>query len=129
MTWRVVLADDHPIVLDGLDRLLSLEEDFQVVARCRDGVAALEAVDRERPDLLILDVRMPRMDGLEVLRKLGQRAEAPPVLMLTAAVGERDAEEALRLGARGLVLKELASRLLVDAARRVAGGGEWLDQV
>ena len=126
--YRVLLADDHPIVLDGLESLFRLEPAFEVVARCRDGEAVVEAVARHRPDLLILDVRMPRLDGLEVLRRLAAVPHAPRVLILTAALDDDEVVEAVRLGANGVVLKEMAPRLLVEAARRVAAGGEWLDQ-
>lgn len=125
---RVVLADDHPIVLGGLESLFRLEPEFEVVASCRDGDEVLAAVDREAADLLVLDVRMPRVDGLEVLRRLRGRPQAPRVLLLTAALDDDEVVEAVRLGARGVVLKEMAPQLLVEAARRVAGGGEWLDQ-
>jgi DNA-binding NarL/FixJ family response regulator len=126
--YRVVLADDHPIVLDGLESLFRLEPEFEVVARCRDGVAVLEAVAAERPDLVILDVRMPRLDGLGVLRRLAGEEPRPRVLLLTAALDDGEVVEAVRLGVRGVVLKEMAPRLLVEAARQVAAGGEWLDQ-
>jgi DNA-binding NarL/FixJ family response regulator len=125
---RVVLADDHPIVLGGLESLFRLEPEFEVVASCRDGQEVLAAVDREAPDLLVLDVRMPRLDGLGVLRRLSERPSPPRVLLLTAALDDDEVVEAVRLGARGVVLKEMAPQLLVEAARRVASGGEWLDQ-
>ena len=124
---RILLADDHPIVLDGLERLFRLEPDFDVVGRCRDGEETLLRVREARPDLVILDLRMPRLDGLEVLHAI--RAERLPTcaLVLTAAIEPRQVAEALRLGARGLMLKETAAELIVGVARKVLSGGLWYD--
>lgn len=125
---RVVLADDHPIVLDGLEQLFRLEPELEVVARCRDAAAALDAVDRHRPDVLVLDLKMPGGGGLAVLQALAHRAPAPGVVLLTAALDEDELIEAVRLGARGVVLKEMAPQLVVEAVRRVATGGDWLEE-
>lgn len=124
---RVVLADDHPIVLDGLEQLFRTETDFEVVARCRDGEEAIAAIERDHPDLVVLDVRMPRVDGLGVLAAVRDRRLATRVLLLAAAIEPAQAVEALRLGARGLVLKEMAPELLVEVARRIHAGGQWFD--
>lgn len=124
---RVLLADDHPIVLDGLEQLFRTESDFEVVARCRDGEEAVAAIARELPDLSVIDVRMPRVDGLGVLAALRERRLSTRVLLLAAAVEPAQAVEALRLGARGLVLKEMAPELLVEVARRIHAGGQWFD--
>lgn len=128
MPIRLVLADDHPIVLDGLEQLFRLEPDFWVVARCRDGEETLKALRAHRPDVLVLDIRMPRQDGLQVLEAL-QRENLPTrVVLLTAALQEDQLVEALRFGVGGVVLKEMAPRLLVDAVREVHAGGRWLDK-
>jgi len=124
---RVLLADDHPIVLDGLERLFRLEPDFEVVGSCRDGEEVLRAVAAAPPDLLVLDLKMPRLDGLEVLRALQGSGAPTRVLLLTAALDEQQVVEALRLGARGLVLKEMAPQLVIEAARRIHAGGQWFD--
>lgn len=124
---RLVLADDHPIVLDGLEQLFRLEADFAVVARCRDGEETLRAVREHRPDLLILDIRMPGRDGLEVLRAIRDEQLPTRVVVLTAALEDDQLLEAVRLGVCGLVLKETAPRLLVNAAREVHAGGQWLE--
>lgn len=124
---RVLLADDHPIVLDGLEQLFRTEADFAVVARCRDGEEAIAVIERENPDLVVLDVRMPRVDGLGVLAAIRERRLATRVLLLAAAIEPAQAVEALRLGARGLVLKEMAPELLVEVARRIHAGGQWFD--
>jgi DNA-binding NarL/FixJ family response regulator len=124
---RVVLADDHPIVLDGLAQLFKLEPDFEVVARCRDGEETMRVLAAEEPDLVVLDIRMPRLDGLGVLERIRRERLVTRVVLLTAAIESRQVVEALRLGARGLVLKEMAPELLVQAARRVHAGGQWFD--
>ncbi len=124
---RVLLADDHPIVLDGLERLFRLEPDFEVVGSCRDGEEVLRAVAAAPPDLLVLDLKMPRLDGLEVLRALQGSGAPTRVLLLTAALDEQQVVEALRLGVRGLVLKEMAPQLVIEAARRIHAGGQWFD--
>jgi DNA-binding NarL/FixJ family response regulator len=125
---RLVLADDHPIVLDGLEGLFRLEPDFAVVARAGNGAAALVAVQEHQPDVLILDLRMPELDGLGVLREL-KRLEIPThVVLLAADLEEDEVLEALRLGVRGIVLKDLAPQMLVECVRKVHGGEPWLQQ-
>jgi DNA-binding NarL/FixJ family response regulator len=128
MPCRLVLVDDHPIVLDGLDQLFRLEPELEVVARCRDVAAALAAVDRHRPDVLVLDLKMPGGGGIAVLEALAGRPAPPRVVLLTAALDEDELIDAVRLGARGVVLKEMAPQLLLEAVRRVAAGGEWLEE-
>jgi DNA-binding NarL/FixJ family response regulator len=125
---RLILADDHPIVLDALEQLFRVEPDFQVVARCRDGDEALREVRVHRPDVLVLDIRMPRRDGLDVLRTVRLENLPTRVVLLTAAVEEEQLVEALRLGVGGVVLKEMAPHLLLEAVREVHGGGSWLDK-
>jgi two-component system, NarL family, nitrate/nitrite response regulator NarL len=128
MPIRLVLADDHPIVLDGLEQLFRLSRDFLVVARCRDGEETLKALRLYRPDILILDIRMPRCDGLQVLRNLQTEGLPTQVVLLTADLEEAQLLEALQLGVSGIVLKETAPRLLVDAVREVHAGGRWVDK-
>jgi len=124
----LVLADDHPIVLDGLEQLFRLEADFRVLARCRDGEQCLRAVRELRPGVLVLDVRMPRGDGLEVLATLRREALATRVVLLTATLEDDQLARALQLGVEGVVLKETAPELLVEAVRAVAAGREWHDR-
>lgn len=128
MPIRLILADDHPIVLEGLEQLFRVEPDFQVVARCRDGEEALREVRAQRPDVLVLDIRMPRRDGLDVLRTVRLEGLATRVVLLTAALEEEQLVEALRLGVGGVVLKEMAPHLLVEAVKEVYSGGSWLDK-
>ena len=128
MPIRLLLADDHPIVLDGLEQLFRLEPDFDVVARCRDGEETLRALQVHRPDVLILDVRMPGRDGLGVLRSIAVGGLLTRVVLLTAALTEEQIVEALRLGVGGIVLKEMAPQRLVEAVREVHAGRRWLDK-
>jgi DNA-binding NarL/FixJ family response regulator len=124
---RVILADDHAIVLNGLRRLFDSEADFAVVECCRDGDEALQAMRSQGADVLVLDMRMPGRTGLEVLREL-EKAPAPcRTVLLTAAIRDEEVLEAVRLGARGLVLKESAPETLLDCVRRVHEGERWLD--
>ena len=122
MTIRIAIADDHPFILDGLEQLFRGENDCEIVARCLNGEEALQAVERYRPDVLVLDVRMPRMDGIELLRIIGERQSSTKVVLLTASLDDARLLEAFRLGASGLVLKESAPRLLAQSVRQVAAG-------
>ncbi len=125
---RLVLADDHPIVLDGLENLFLLETDFRVVARCVNGAECLEAVRRYQPDVLVLDIRMPVKDGVTVLRELHREKQPAKVVLLAAVLEEAEVLEALRLGVRGMVLKELAPQMVVQCVRKVHAGEQWLEK-
>jgi len=122
VTIRIVVADDHPFILDGLDQLFRAESDYEIVARSSDGEEALRAVETYRPDVLVLDVRMPRLDGIELLRRMHTLQLPTKVVLLTASLDDARLLEAFRLGASGLVLKESAPRLLVQSVRQVANG-------
>lgn len=128
MPISLVLADDHPIVLSGLERILESEKDFKAVAHCLDGEQTLDAVRKYKPDILVLDIRMPGKDGLTVLRELKKEKLAIKVVLLTAEVGEAELAEAVRLGVRGLLLKELAAKLIVQCLRKVHAGELWLEK-
>jgi len=125
---RVVIADDHPLVLDGLHALLQQHPEFEVVGACSGGAQAEAAVRRTHPDILVLDLKMPDMDALEVVRRLHDLNPVPKVVLLTAQIDEDQLIEALRLGVRGVVLKEMATRLLVQCLHRVQAGGQWLEK-
>ena len=124
---RLVLADDHPIVLQGLEQLFSLEPDFEILARATNGSDALRFVREFRPDILILDLRMPVKDGLTVLREMRCESLPTQAVVLTAVDGD-DVLEAIQIGVRGLVLKDTAPMLLVRCVREVHAGGMWLDR-
>ncbi len=128
MPITLVLADDHPLILDGMENLFLAENDFQVMARCADGEEALHAVRKHKPDILILDIRMPGKGGLVALQALRNEKLPTRVVILTGGVDEEEVAEAIRLGARGLVLKELAPKLLVQCVRRVHAGELWLEK-
>jgi DNA-binding NarL/FixJ family response regulator len=125
---RLVLADDHSIVLDGLRRLFESQGDFQVVGCCPDGDAALEAVRGTPPDVLVLDLKMPKRTGIEVLKAMAAEGIRCPTVLLTAALNDEDVDEALRLGAKGIVLKESEPEALLECVRKVHAGESWIDR-
>ena len=127
MSIRLALADDHPLVLDGLTHLFATEPDFEITARCTDGEQAIEAALQHTPDILVLDLRMPRKDGLAVIRELRQQRPSARIVLLTAGVHEDEVLEAIQLGVQGVVLKEAAPQMLVQCLRRVYAGGQWLE--
>jgi DNA-binding NarL/FixJ family response regulator len=126
-TIRIVLADDQAMVRAGLALILSAEPDLVVVAECDDGTAVLPAVRAYRPDLVLMDVRMPRMDGPTATRHLKSLAVPPPVLALTTYDDDSVLWAALTAGAAGFVLKDSPAEVLIAAVRVVASGGTWLD--
>jgi DNA-binding NarL/FixJ family response regulator len=128
MSITLVLVDDHPIVLHGLRQLFESSPDFKVVAACRDGAGALEALRTEPVDVLLLDLRMPDQTGLDVMRTIVAEHLPCKTVLLTAALTDDDAVEAVRLGARGVVLKESAPDTLLECVRHVAAGEQWIDQ-
>lgn len=125
-TIRLVLADDHAVFRDGLRKLLEAEPEFQVVGESADGAAAIELVDSLQPDILLLDMAMPGSTGLDALRALDGRSTSCKVVVLTAGIEPLEVVEALQLGARGVVNKTSASRLLMKAIRAVMLGQYWV---
>jgi DNA-binding NarL/FixJ family response regulator len=128
MSIRLVIADDHPLILNGLENLFLLESDIKVLARCRDGEETLQAVRHHQPDLLILDLRMPKKDGLAVLQELHEEKLPTRIVVLTAELEEHEALRLLRLGVSGIVLKEMAPHLLVQCIRKVHAGEPWVER-
>lgn len=124
---RVLVVDDQAIVRGGVARILSPDDGFEVVGECDDGDEVLDAVDAHRPDLVLMDVRMRRVDGVTATARLTARDEAPPVLVLTTFDDDDALWGALDAGAAGFVLKDASAEDLIAAARAVAGGGAWLD--
>lgn len=125
---RLVLADDHPIVLDGLEQLFSTEPDLEVVARATSAQGALRALEEFRPDVLVLDLAMPGLDGLWVMEQAFEKKMPSRIVLLTAHIDEPKLLEAVRLNVAGVVLKEMAPRLLVECVRKVHAGEKWLEK-
>lgn len=125
---RVTLADDHPLVLNGLYHLLLEQPGFEVLDRCSSGAEVLAAVKARMPDVLVLDLQMPDMDGLAVADALRQAGDPPKIVLLTADLHEDKLIQALHLGVRGFVLKEMTTKLLIECLRRVHAGGQWLEK-
>jgi DNA-binding NarL/FixJ family response regulator len=123
---RVLIADDHGIVRSGLRLLLERQPDIEVVAEAADGAEARELAVRERPDLAILDVRMPKLTGLQVTREIKRQAPEVAVLILSMHDDERYLFEALKAGASGYVLKTQADTDLLEAIRAVQRGEPFL---
>jgi DNA-binding NarL/FixJ family response regulator len=123
----VILVDDQPLVRAGLRMILGPVDGFEIVAECDDGVACLAAVARVRPDVVLMDVRMKGMDGVEATRRLRMTPDAPPVLILTTFDDDAILSSALRAGAAGFVLKDAPAEELIRATRLVAAGEAWLD--
>jgi two-component system, NarL family, nitrate/nitrite response regulator NarL len=123
----LVLADDQPIILYGLEQLFAREQDFHVLVSCATGEETLKAVRRHRPAVLVLGLRLHAKNGLTVLREL--RAEGLPtrVVVFSPGLDEEQIVEAIHLGARGVVLKDMAPKRLVQCIREVHAGGEWLE--
>lgn len=122
----IVLADDHPVVRQGLRALLEAEPGFHIVGEAEDGVAAAQLVERLKPDVLLVDVMMPGLNGLEVTRQVRQRFPYTRVIVLSMHANEAYVLEALRHGAAGYVLKESSTAELVQAVRTVVAGRRHL---
>jgi len=127
-TVRILIADDHPIFRDGLRRLLEAEEGLKVLGEAADGAEAVKLARQLKPDILLLDLAMPKHPGLEALRDLSVAPGANPVrvILLTAAAEKSQIVEALQLGARGVVLKDSATQLLLKAIQTVMSGEYWV---
>ena len=128
MQTRLVLADDHPIVLHGLENLLRAEPGLQVVACCTSGEETLVAVHRHRPELLILDLHMPRKSGLDVLRLLQREKPGTKVVLMADQMADEEILEAYRLGVQGMLLKELALQMIVQCVHKVLAGELWIEK-
>ena len=125
--FTVLIADDHPVVRVGVRNILASAPEFLIVGECSDGEATLAAVQSLTPNLLILDLAMPKMSGVEVLRALRATAPAVITLVLAATVDRRQTVEVLRLGARGILLKDVVADRLTTACREVLAGRYWLN--
>lgn len=122
---KLVLVDDHPLVLQGLVQVLALEPDLEIVATCPDGAAAVPLIRERRPDVAVVDGRLPGLDGLGVVRALKDDAGPTRFVLLTATIDPRQALAAMNSGVRGVVFKDMPVETLVECIRTVHAGGTW----
>jgi DNA-binding NarL/FixJ family response regulator len=126
---RVLIVDDQALVRDGFRMILELDDEIEVVGEAEDGKAALAAVAKLRPDLVLMDIRMPGLDGLETTRRLMLQHEPPKVLVLTTYDADEYVYDAMKAGASGFLLKDVRKGQLVRAVRTIAAGDSLLDSV
>ncbi len=123
---RIVIADDHPLFRDGLRRLLQAQPGFEVVGEASDGDVLLDLTRKTKPDILLLDLSMPRHDGMEVLRELSASRIPVRTLLLTASIEKAQIVQALKLGAYGVIMKESTTQRLFDSIHCVMAGQYWV---
>jgi DNA-binding NarL/FixJ family response regulator len=124
---RIVLCDDHPIVLAGLRNLIAAESDFELVGTASNGLTALKLINETKPDIAIIDISMPELNGIALSRRLAQEAPSVQVMVLTLHEDRAFLKQALDAGVRGYLLKRSAAENLVQAARAVLTGGLYVD--
>jgi DNA-binding NarL/FixJ family response regulator len=127
MKTPIVLADDHPIVLDGLRNLVRAEPDFELVGEAASGLAALKIIREQRPDIAVVDISMPELNGIMLSRRLAAEMPDLRVLVLTLHEDRAYLNQALEAGVRGYILKRSAEENLVQAVRAVMVGGIYVD--
>jgi DNA-binding NarL/FixJ family response regulator len=124
----ILIADDHALFRAALRKLLDKEPGFEVVAEAANGREALALVEKHRPDVLLLDLNMPQLPGLDVLQRMAEARTSTRVILLAAEIEKEEMLEALRFGASGLVMKSMASRLLYKCIRGVMAGEYWVNR-
>ncbi|HEY1500126.1 MAG TPA: response regulator transcription factor [Acidobacteriaceae bacterium] len=123
---RILIADDHPLFRDGLRRLLQAEPGYEVVGEASDGDVLVDLARKTKPDILLLDLSMPRQDGMEVLRELSSSRLPVRTLLLTASIEKQQIVQALKLGAYGVIMKESTTQRLFDSIQCVMAGQYWV---
>ncbi len=123
---RIVVADDQQVVREGFAALLNSQPDFTVVGTASDGTEAVRTCDEQRPDIVLMDIRMPETDGIEATKQLTARPNAPRILILTTFDLDEYVYDALRAGASGFLLKDVTAERLFDAVRVIAAGDALL---
>lgn len=127
--WRILLADDHVVLRDGLTALIDAQSDMEVVGSASDGISAVQQTVQHQPDIVVMDVSLPLVNGVQATIQLQAAAPASRVVALTRHSESAYVRQLLQAGARGYVLKQSASAELITAIRVVAGGGTYLDTV
>ncbi len=125
---RVLLADDHAIVRNGVAQILNEERGISVVAEAADGAEAVEFFARERPDVALIDLRMPKLEGVQVVERIRERFPTAAIVILTTYDTDNDIERALRAGAKAFLVKDVSPRDLVECVRAVHAGRTWVSQ-
>jgi DNA-binding NarL/FixJ family response regulator len=123
---QIVVADDHPIVREGIVANLKQGRDLEVLGEANDGAEVLALIKQHRPDITLLDLRMPQMNGFEVLMALNELKVQTKVIVMTAFEDEEDVQRSMKAGARGYLLKDCTQQILLDAVRRVYKGEVYL---
>ncbi|MFC6646724.1 response regulator [Granulicella cerasi] len=123
---RIVVADDHPVVRFGVKNMLMSEEGFQVVGEASDGEEAITETIEHEPDILLLDMQMPKLPGLEAMRAIMSRSPRVKIILLTSTITTQQIIEALQIGARGIVLKDTVAGDLGESIRAVLSGDYWI---
>ena len=125
---RILIADDHPVFRQGLISVFRSEKEFEIVGEAVDGKQALELIQKLHPDILLLDMIMPRLAGLDTLRELANAPAPVRTIVLTASIEKEQIAQALQLGARGIVLKDAPTEILLASIRTVMNGQFWVGQ-
>ena len=127
-TIKIILADDHTLIRSGLKALLSFSPEFEVVGEAGDGLSAIQQVEEKRPDILILDLSMPNMSGIDCIKEIRSRGLVCSILVLTMYDDEEYIKEVMRSGADGYLLKKSADRELIEAIHKIYNGKKYLNE-
>jgi two-component system NarL family response regulator len=123
---RLLIADDHPVVRDGVAAIINQHRDLKIVAEASNGREAIAAFEKHAPDVALLDLRMPDVDGIEVIQTIRHRSPGARIIVLTTFDSEEDVANAMRAGAKGYLLKDCPRKDLVEAIRTVHSGKTWI---